>query len=242
MPGPVMHRTGCCGCGSSPCGQICFHVTSCGAAGASGVTIVVTLGGVPIAGSPLTTDASGNACVDIYTAGTYAYSATKGSTYATATGTVVATCTTNNKSVAMTEAAGYLCCDPDLEPIPAALYLSSGMGSITLPGAKPIGICGWGLNTFPASPSCPTSPDFSNIKYSLALTGGGTTWELQIQWKACLVGGLFYWASGPWFIYDTATKPYAGRPINLTFNYPADFTLSSITATQPPFGTITVTE
>lgn len=89
---------GCPCCGSSPCiGQICFDLHKCGGPALDGALIAITEAGTPIVGSPITSDASGNACISIPAADTYTYTITKAG-YETKTGTIAATCTTNNVS------------------------------------------------------------------------------------------------------------------------------------------------
>ena len=83
-----------CECCTGCTGTICFTVKQCDTTtSVAGATVTISLLGVDVATG--TTDASGQCCIGITSAATYDYTVVK-TGYETKTGTVAATCTTNN--------------------------------------------------------------------------------------------------------------------------------------------------
>lgn len=83
-----------CECCTGCTGTICFTVKQCDTTtSVAGATVTLSLLGVTVATG--TTDSSGQCCIGITSAATYDYTVVK-TGYETKTGTVAATCTTNN--------------------------------------------------------------------------------------------------------------------------------------------------
>jgi len=117
--------------GSSGCGTgtIPFNVKGCSSANIPGVLVTLTgPGGYSASG---TTDASGNVTFSIvgYPAGTYSYSAAL-APYTTATGTKVATCSSNSTTnITLAVPSGYFCCGPCNVPLPTTINATSPFGT-----------------------------------------------------------------------------------------------------------------
>jgi hypothetical protein len=178
------------GCNCCACGTIVFTVQGCGARALAGATVTVHDGST--SGDPVltsgTTDSLGNFTASIASAKTYYYEVTKSPRFTLKSGTIAATCTTNNQTVTMSAniASGYhchagvvgSCADPMTDNL---TLVDPAFGSITLSfGTSPI--TGWiGCRTVTVGgvydTTCANPASRSvGIKYLLSSSGPFSVW------------------------------------------------------------------
>jgi hypothetical protein len=198
---------------------ICVSVTTC-LTDLSGFMVNLTKG--TLLNQTLTTGADGKVCFPItlsgvQSGGTYTWTASKAG-YTTRTGTVnmptATTCSGGavfNATANMGDPIGFNCCASTAGytcqgiPIPTTLYLSDGLGTVTL--NYQVGTCTWlGCAMRTANESADGSCSLlgpADVPIQFLLQANPTTWVLQLSITGC---GYAYVAGGGAYNRTLATR------------------------------------
>lgn len=199
----------CCG----PCGSVCFKVKASGCLsdsthGVPNVVITLKLGGITI--GTCTTDSEGECCIDIFTAGSYTWSAAPpaGIGLVTTTGSATLSCSSNSVTITMTLATDldWICTSCCEYPI-YATSLTDAEGTESLEGLNTAFITDNANRTITGVTVCHTPAIDCGVARLFRTTTGNTDvryllecvageWSLTVRWyysaseTTCSVDGI----------------------------------------------------